>query len=457
MLRSTLVIGTSSTGMPRETSTRPAAPGTTLELFAPTTTASTQASTSSPLITSRSARRSLAMWLGRTSRSSGFWAGRARTSTSTRSPPTASTSSRWSLMVATTRIRSAATVSTGKPSAKARRRVTTRIMCTPLECIGRMRAENEARLEEDLVHHARAPAVVRPGDPVRPVGVLVGEAEAQEFGRLEGHVGLHRPFTARRGRVLRPVVPEAERPALPGLELRIRVPSPALPGPRPAHVVDPVAIGVAPDVDLPAREQRLPGQPEQRVPPALRHQLVLEIDPGQAAATLLGRLAAGGGDAELDRAGVVELEEGADPGGDQGRPQAAPAEGVLVVAREDAQQRLEVKGQRRHPGELGAVLDQPLRAEEAREDIGAIGLGQVVLVELVEHAEAVQHTAQLELGAEGQGEEGEMRLRHLHLEAALAVLDRLADLDPRHAPRIRVDLAEEPHLDRAREEAVLLT
>src|SRR6185503_4190667 len=307
MERSTLVVGTSSTGMPRETSTRLGAPGMTFGLLAPTTTASTQLSTSSPLITSRSARRTLAMWLGRTSRSSGFWAGRARTSTSTRSPPTASTSSRWSLMVATTRIRSeAAAGSASTPSVSATRRARTGTAGAPLERIGRMRAENEARLEEDLVHDARAAAVVRPGDPVRPVGVLVGEAEAEELGRLERHVRLRRPFAARRGGVLRPVVPEAERPALPRLELRVGVPAPALAGARPAHVGDPVAVGVAGDVDLPVREKRLAGHGQERVPPALRYQLVLEVDAEQGVPMLLGRLAIGGGDAELDRVDVVE-------------------------------------------------------------------------------------------------------------------------------------------------------
>ena len=49
-----------------------------------------------------------------------------------------------------------------------------------------------------------------------------------------------------------------------------------------------------------------------------------------------------------------------------------------------------------------------------------------------------------------------MRLRHLHVEAALAVLHRLAGLEAHHATRIGVDLAEQPQLDRAREEAVLL-
>jgi hypothetical protein len=57
------------------------------------------------------------------------------------------------------------------------------------------------------------------------------------------------------------------------------------------------------------------GHGQERVPPALRYQLVLEVDdPSRVFRCFSGRLAIGGGDAALDRVGVVELEEGAGGG-----------------------------------------------------------------------------------------------------------------------------------------------
>jgi hypothetical protein len=171
---------------------------------------------------------------------------------------------------------------------------------------------------------------------------------------------------------------------------------------------------------------------------------------------LLRSLARRRGHAELYRVGLVDLEEGADAHGREGGPKAASPEGGLIVPVEDAEQRLEIEGQRRHPGQLRAVFDQPFRPEEACEHIGPVGLREIVLVDLIEHPEAIEHAAHLDLGVPRQREQGQMRLGDVHADLMASVFGLLAELEAHHPARIGVDLAEETQLDRPRKEAVLL-
>src|SRR5262249_51058468 len=68
-----------------------------------------------------------------------------------------------------------------------------------LERVGRMGAENERGLEEELVYRASAAAVEVEGlAGLRgALRVLVGQAEAEELRRPERDVGLDRPFHPR--------------------------------------------------------------------------------------------------------------------------------------------------------------------------------------------------------------------------------------------------------------------
>src|SRR2546425_7364894 len=80
---------------------------------------------------------------------------------------------------------------------------------------------------------------------------------------------------------------------------------------------------------------------------------------------------------------------------------------------------------------------------------------QVVLVDDVRIPEAVAHLADLGLGPEREGEQGEVSLGELYVDLFPAPL--LAPLDADLGVGVRVHLAEEPELDLAREEAVLLS
>src|SRR5260370_7308089 len=176
-------------------------------------------------MTSTSARRTLTMRLGRTSRSCGFWVPRASASTSTRSPPTASTSALRSVVVVTTGILDAASAGTARrpiPSKSRRKsglsmRASVRmgiiVSSSSLERMRRVGAHDERGLEEDLIHLPGAPAVVGEAVPVGPLGVLVAEAEAEELRRHEREVRSDRPLTPAHDRVLGPVIAEARGPA----------------------------------------------------------------------------------------------------------------------------------------------------------------------------------------------------------------------------------------------------
>src|SRR5499425_2883044 len=239
MERSTRVVGTSSTRMPCDASMRPVAPGTTLAL-----------------LTRRSARRTLTMRLGRTSRSWGFWLPRASASTSTRSPPTASVSAFKSVVVVTTRILSAAAPLPAQRPRASRLAVITEtipgigVSLSSLERVRRMGAQDERGLEEDLVDLAGGRVVVAEAVPLVSLRVLVAQAEAEELGGHEGQVRAHRPLVAAQDRELGPVVAEPGRPAgeladPERLDLATRVPAPTVAeAGLVGRVRDPVAVDV---------------------------------------------------------------------------------------------------------------------------------------------------------------------------------------------------------------------
>src|SRR5215467_12797230 len=218
MERTTRVLGTSRTLSPREASMRPGAPGMTLALFAPWATTYAQSSSSRPLTIMASARRTLTMRLGRTSRSCGFWFALAMASTSARSPVTASVSDLRSVVVVTTRSFWASAVEGPSAAASAHRKIRNRGMTCGLlvsERVGGVSAQDERGLEQDLVDPAGAAAVVgevQVAAAVRALRVLVAETEAQELRRIVREERLDGPLLARVDRVLRPVVAEARQP-----------------------------------------------------------------------------------------------------------------------------------------------------------------------------------------------------------------------------------------------------
>src|SRR5689334_663260 len=462
--RSTRACGTSSTSSPAEASTRPGPPGATLGLPAPCTTTSAHWSSSSPFITSTSARRTFTMRLGRTSRSCGFWLPRASASTSTRSPPTASVRALRSVVVATAWIRDAAAAEPGGSASSASvtsdsRTLIMIVSSSSLERMRRVGAQDEGGLEEDLVDLPGARLVVGEAVAVGSLGVLVAEPEAEELRGHEREVGPDGPLPPAHDRVLGPVVAEAggpagELPGAEGLHLAARVPAPAIASPGLVRrVLDAVAVGVlAEHVDAPDLVDRLPEQGQQRVLPALRAVPVLGVEAQQRVAAPLRGDPVGRRDPELQRALVAQLQERAEPGGHQRGVELAAAEGGVVVAVEDADQRLQEEGQGGEPGELGAALDQTLVAEEAGQHVGGVDEGPVVLVHRVEQTEAASHLAELELGAEGQRHQGQVGLGEVQVDLAGVLLARL------HAhlrAGVGIDLAEERELDLAREEAVL--
>jgi hypothetical protein len=140
------------------------------------------------------------------------------------------------------------------------------------------------------------------------------------------------------------------------------------------------------------------------------------------------------------------------------RPRAA-AERDLVVAVEDPERELVIGRDREHPERLRPALAvQTLLAEKAREHVGSIDLGQVVLVDGVERAEARPHQAEARGGAQRQAQQGGVGLVELHVQLARGAAVRrrlLARADPYDRARVGIDAAEEADLDLAREDAVL--
>src|SRR5712691_11831660 len=116
--------------------------------------------------------------------------------------------------------------------------------------MGRVGAQDEGGLEENLVHLAGARLVVRESVPLVALGVLVAETEAEELRGHEGQVRAGGPFVAPLDRELGPVVTEAGGPAAPGsgangLDLAAQVPAPAVAGPALVRgVLHAVAVGI---------------------------------------------------------------------------------------------------------------------------------------------------------------------------------------------------------------------
>src|SRR3989454_822233 len=328
----------------------------------------------------------------------------------------------------------------------------------PPECLERMsgvRPEDERALEENLVDSLRAP-VVRVGSlAVGPIGVLVREAEAEELRRPEGDVGVDGSLLPRVRRELRPVVPDARRPAPERLDLGARVPAEAVLLPLGDAVDDAVAVGVSLHEDATQRIDRLSGDRHEWVEPAVRAVLVAPLPAQERVALLLRRLAARNRHAELHRVLVAELEERPEPAGEERDPERATAEGGFVVAVEDAGEPLEIEGEVGHDRHLDALFFETLPAEEVAQHVRSVDPRQVVLVDHVRVPETVPHLAELGLGSERQREEGHTCLGELHTEFLAPRL--LAGLDTNLCIRIRVHLAEEGELDLAREEAILLT
>src|SRR6266851_5415214 len=302
MERSTRVLGTSRTGMPREASMRPGAPGITFGLFAPWATTSAQSSSSRPLTIMASARRTLTMRLGRTSRSWGFWLGRAMASTSARSPVTASVSDFRSVVVVTMRSLSAAetpcapgalqAVAAARAMARNRRMV---INLSSSERMRRVRTHDKGGLEEILAYLFGAAAVVLEVEvaaALTPRGLLVPEPEAQELRWIVREEGLPGPLGAGGGGILGPVVPEAQEPLgqlsmVEGLEPGVDVETLAV---AEASLV--VAVRIGHD-HVAERHEVLPDHAEGRMLPARRRVLVLGVPADDGAGFLLWRLARG--------------------------------------------------------------------------------------------------------------------------------------------------------------------
>src|SRR3989441_3783968 len=458
--RSTRVEGTSSRGMPREISIRPAAPRTMFGLFAPRTATSAHISSSAPFSISASARLSFSIMLGRTSASWKFCVPRVSTSTPTGSPPTASTSDLRSGMVATTRNFFAAWTPGASRASVIKIAPTTRLgrrMVKPPSALERMRgvgAENERALEEHFVHLLRAPAVRVGALAVGPIGVLVREAEAEELRRPERDVGLDGSLLPWVRGELRPVVPHARSPAAEGLHLAADVPAEAVTLALLDEIDETVAVRVYTHEHATQRIDRFSSHRHERVEPAVGPILVPTFPAEEGIALLFRRLAAGDRHAELHRARVAELEERPEPTGEERDPERAPAEGGLVVAVEDAYEPLEVEGQVGDDRRLEPLLLEATVAEEVAQDVRPIDPRQVVLVDDVGVAEAVPYLAELGLGAVRQSEHGNARLGEIHFGIRAARI--LTRLDPDLGVCVGVDLTEHAQLDLAREEAILL-
>src|ERR1044071_1531418 len=159
------------------------------------------------------------MRLRRTSRAGGVWLPRASASASPRAPPTASVRAFRSVGGATAWIRDAAVAgprghaSIASAASESRALSGIFVSSSSLERVRRMGAQDERGLEEDLVDLAGARVVVGEAVAVRPLGVLVAEAEAEELGGHEREVGTDRPLPPAHDRVLGPVVAEAGGPA----------------------------------------------------------------------------------------------------------------------------------------------------------------------------------------------------------------------------------------------------
>ena len=134
--------------------------------------------------------------------------------------------------------------------------------------------------------------------------------------------------------------------------------------------------------------------------------------------------------------------------------QGAAAERGLVVAIEDAGERLDVERQVGDERQLDALFLQPFAAQEIAHDVRPIDPGQIVLVDLVGPPEPVAHLAESRLGAERQREKCEVGFSQVNAGLLPGCFFPRFDSDDRGS--VRIDLAEERELDLTRKEAVLL-
>src|SRR5262249_47283626 len=145
------------------------------------------------------------------------------------------------------------------------------------ERMGGMSAQDERRLEEDLVLDPRAPdAGERTATGGVALCVLVAEPEAEELGGPERQIRLDGPLMPGRRRVLRGVVLEAGRePAEPAgaerLDLAEEIPADPVERLLLRHIIR------TEDVDLPHLIQELSSHGQERVLPSLGDVLVLGV------------------------------------------------------------------------------------------------------------------------------------------------------------------------------------
>src|SRR5262245_47412930 len=320
-----------------------------------------------------------------------------------------------------------------------------------------MGAENERGLQEKLVHRAGAAAIqVEEIAGLRgALRVLVGQAEAQELRGPERDVRLDRPFHAGVLRELRPVISHTAGHPAPRLHLAAEVPAPAVLVPPFDRVGHAVAVGVGLDVELADREERLARHRDEGMKPAVRPVLVASFPAEDRAGAILGGLAASDRHAELERMIRTEFQEGAEPPGEEGILERSAAECRLVVAVEDAAERLNVERQVGHERGFESFFDESFVAQEIAHDVRTVDPRQIMLVNLVGPAKAVANLTHSELGSEWERQERQVRLGQVDGDVAAARL--LAGLDSHDRRGVRVDLAEERELDLAREEPVLET
>src|SRR6266567_8948506 len=196
-----------------------------------------------------------------------------------------------------------------------------------------MGAHYKCALQEMLAHLPGAAAVVleiQVAAALAPGRLLVPEPEAQELGRIVREIGLDGPLRSRVGRVLGPVVAEAQLPfrqlavvERPDLAVDVETLAVAL-----ARPVEPVRVG---DDDVTEGDEVLAQKGERGALPAGRRVLVLGVEADDGAALLRGRLAGCDRGAELDGAPVVQLEERPDPAPpERVRDLVAPAGAVVL-------------------------------------------------------------------------------------------------------------------------------
>src|ERR1700730_17933256 len=189
MDRSSLVVGTSSTGMDREQSRLPSSPGWIFGLREPSTRGGSHPiSSSSPTCNKRSARLSTSIRLGFASTKCGSWYPLASDSTSMRAPPTSFASEPRVGMEETTWRTASSAIMWISTSARARNSVGMRAM----------RAHGILELQEGRRRPLRLRLREQPGGSARTLRVQVG-SQPREFARLERQRRAQAPGAGRGG------------------------------------------------------------------------------------------------------------------------------------------------------------------------------------------------------------------------------------------------------------------